>query len=204
MQASEQAAERRGDWMITYTGRRFWPLDPRPEDVDFRDIGHALSLICRYGGHVRRFYSVAEHSNLLARYFFDRQMMGAARLALIHDAPEAYVGDTIRPIKRSLWSDAGLGDIEARVWEAIGTRLGWSAVGWWNDEDMAPVHAADSRILANEARELFRPETRERAEWPLKVEPLPGVVPIGVPPHEAEREFIKLFHLLFPGVLAEG
>lgn len=59
--------QRRGDWMQTYTGRQFWPLDPLPEDVFIEDIAHALSMQCRYAGHVTRFYSVAEHSVLIAR-----------------------------------------------------------------------------------------------------------------------------------------
>lgn len=29
---------RNGDsWVQTYTGKAFWPLDPRPEDVDIED-----------------------------------------------------------------------------------------------------------------------------------------------------------------------
>src|SRR5487761_1741512 len=47
---------RKGDWIATFTGRAFWPLDPRPEDVVIEDIAHALSMLCRYGGHCRRFY----------------------------------------------------------------------------------------------------------------------------------------------------
>ncbi len=56
----------RGDWMQTATGRQFWPMDPRPHEVFIEDIAHALSMICRFGGHCRRFYSVAEHSVLIS------------------------------------------------------------------------------------------------------------------------------------------
>lgn len=38
---------RKGDWMQTYTGRQFWPLDPHPDEIDIRDIAHALSMMCR-------------------------------------------------------------------------------------------------------------------------------------------------------------
>src|SRR5689334_11513518 len=93
-------AARVGDWMMTLSGKRFWPLDPRPEDVDFRDIGHALSMICRYGGHVRRFYSVAEHSALLARWFEARGDFTFAKYALLHDGTEAYIGDMVRQLKQ--------------------------------------------------------------------------------------------------------
>lgn len=49
-------------WIETYTGRKFYLLHPRPEDVDITDIAHALSNQCRYTGHTRMFYSIAEHS----------------------------------------------------------------------------------------------------------------------------------------------
>lgn len=40
--------ERKGVWIQTYTGRMFWPLDPRPEEIWIEDIAHALSLQCRF------------------------------------------------------------------------------------------------------------------------------------------------------------
>lgn len=87
---------RYGDWMQTYEGNQFWPLHPMIEDVNFRDIAHALSLICRYGGHCIKFYSVAEHSVLLSRAVSPENRL----YALLHDAAEAYVGDVVRPLKR--------------------------------------------------------------------------------------------------------
>lgn len=56
---------RKGNWMQTYTGRAFWPLDPRPEEVDPLDIAHALGMLCRYGGHVNRFYCVTPETRVL-------------------------------------------------------------------------------------------------------------------------------------------
>lgn len=188
-------SERRGDWMITFTGKRFWPLDPHPLDVDFRDIAHALSLICRYGGHVRRFYSVAEHSTLLARYFLQRGEIGKARCAAVHDASEAYVGDMVRPLKRDFQA---YGTIEENVHDAIIEKLPEEDL--WSPEDALAVKAADTAILTNEARALFRPEALARANWVLSIEPLAGVVPIGQPPHEAERDFMSLLRQLFPAL----
>ena len=78
---------RRGGWIQTYTGRQFWPLDPRIEDIDIHDIAHALSHQCRYSGHCLRFYSVAEHSVLLSHHVAGEHMLWA----LLHDAWEAYL-----------------------------------------------------------------------------------------------------------------
>ena len=82
-------------WIVTYTGKKFWPLDPRPEDIDIIDIAHALSNICRFTGHVREFYSVAQHSVHVALLSNDYQLYG-----LLHDASEAYLCDVSSPVKR--------------------------------------------------------------------------------------------------------
>ena len=60
-----RVASRRGDWMQTFTGRQFWPLDPRAEEVDIIDIAHALSQLCRFGGHTRVFYCVSPDTRVL-------------------------------------------------------------------------------------------------------------------------------------------
>ena len=49
-------------WIQTFTGKRMYPLDPKPEDICIEDIAHALSNICRFTGHTKKFYSVGEHS----------------------------------------------------------------------------------------------------------------------------------------------
>jgi hypothetical protein len=82
-------------WIQTYTGRKFWPLDPRPDDVCIEDIAHALALKCRYTGHCREFYSIAQHSVMVSH------MVPAvdALWGLLHDAGEAYLPDVASPIK---------------------------------------------------------------------------------------------------------
>ena len=82
-------------WIRTHTGLRFDLLDPRPEAIDPRDVAHALARLCRFGGHVRRFYSVAQHSLLVA----DLAPLGLELPALLHDASEAYLGDVVAPLE---------------------------------------------------------------------------------------------------------
>ncbi|SRR5260221_557774 len=87
-----------GNWMATYSGTKFWPGDPRSEEIHLGDIAHALSNLCRFGGHLRHFYSVAEHSVHICRAAPE----SLKRVALFHDASEAYLVDMPRPIKAML------------------------------------------------------------------------------------------------------
>lgn len=91
---------RKGDWFQTYTGKKFWPLDPRLEDFDIVDIAHALANICRFGGHCTEFYSVAQHCCHVSDVL--RRTTQHAYAGLLHDATEAYLGDMVRPLKYSM------------------------------------------------------------------------------------------------------
>lgn len=104
--------QRHGDWMQTFTGVQYWPVDPRPDDVCIEDIAHALSNICRYAGHCKSFYSVAEHSVYVSLIVPPEH----ALTALLHDATEAYIVDVPRPLKRFL---TNYKDIEQANWVAI-------------------------------------------------------------------------------------
>lgn len=188
---SHLSPKRAGDWMLTFTGRRFWPRDPRADEIDVRDIAHALSLICRYGGHVARFYSVAEHCCLLAQHFVDKFGPGElARWALIHDGAEAYIGDMIRPLKPSM---AQFQKVEGRIDKMIAARFGLR--GPFPIE----VKAADTAILGDEAQQLFSPAALAIDDWWRSCGPL-GVTIGGWKPARAEQRFLELFDSLFPGM----
>ena len=103
---------RKGDWMQTFTGKKFWPLDPRSDDVDIKDIAHSLALTCRFNGQCNLFYSVAQHSVFVSRLVTPSQALAA----LLHDSTEAYLGDIIRPIKLYL---PEFKDIENNLEKAI-------------------------------------------------------------------------------------
>jgi hypothetical protein len=174
--SAARAPARRGDWMQTYSGRQFWPLDPRPDEVAIEDIAHALSMLCRYGGHAQAFYSVAEHSVHLAGAVAPKN----ALWALLHDASEAYVGDIVRPLKRHL---AGYAEVEARVMAAIAQK--YRLEGTMPDE----VRICDNRILADEAHYLMLPPP---VPWAYTGEPL-GVRIQGWPPPIARQRFVETF-----------
>lgn len=125
--------------MTTASGGRFWPLDPRAEDVSLADIACSLAKTPRYRGHTRAFYSVAEHSVLLARHV---EGVGARRdlvaWALMHDAAEAYCCDVPSPIKAVLPGFAAIEErIESAVAQAFGLRLAGEVPRWVRDADVA-------------------------------------------------------------------
>lgn len=176
---------RQGDWMQTYSGRQFWPLDPRPDEIFVEDIAHALSMQCRYAGHCLRFYSVAEHSVLLSEWV-ERDGMGidAARWALLHDASEAYLVDVPRPVKPFL---GGYREAEARVMAAVAERFGLS------DTMPASVHEADNRIIADERINLSFSVT------PWNFAPLALGIRLSCwLPNQAKGAFLSRFRTLFP------
>jgi len=170
----------RGDWMQLYSGKRFYPIDPRPEDIDPADIAHALSLLCRYGGHVDRFYSVAEHCVLMSEAVTPENQLAA----LLHDATEAYVADVVRPLKRYLPDYKA---IEEKVWYAIAVRFGVEL------ELPAEVKEADTRILLTERDELM---PRTQYSWGVDgLEPLMVNV-IGLSPLQAEDLYLRQLKML--------
>jgi len=135
----------------TFSGHEFWPMDPRASEVHIEDIAHALSMQCRYAGHGLQFYSVAEHSVMVASWLRD---VGAPRAAilqgLLHDATEAYLVDVPRPVKAFL---PGYKEAEAKVWVAVCRRYNLDLlISPW-------VHEADNRIIADEmAQNMVRPD----------------------------------------------
>ncbi len=126
--------------------------DPRPEQIDFYDIAHALSLICRFGGACRRFYSVAEHSINVSRLL---EPFGLAREGLLHDAAEAYLGDMPTPLKR-LFPE--FSKLEDRLMEIIAGVFGLD----WPFPEL--VKEADRYMLEREAEALM---TRGIEGWGL-------------------------------------
>ena len=174
-------------WIQTYSGVKFFPLDPRPEEVNIVDIAHALANVCRFAGHVSEHYSVAQHSRFVSRLVPPED----AKWGLLHDAAEAYTGDMPRPIRRNIPQWRG---IEDKILEAIAARF---------DLEL-PVPTSvwyfDNVILAMEARDLFAGGPVQNWTKALKVEPLPEkIVPLG--PQENARLFLRRAAELGIGVL---
>ena len=89
--------------ITTYTGTMVDPLNPKPDQIDSRDIAHALSMLCRANGHFKTFYSVGQHCVNCMQEAAARGYSRKVQLAcLLHDASEAYLSDITRPVKQEL------------------------------------------------------------------------------------------------------
>ena len=91
------------DYIATFTGHHFYPLEPDSNDVYIEDIAHALSMLCRGNGHVSSFFSVGQHclncaNEAKLRGFSPRIVLAC----LLHDASECYLSDVPRPFKKEI------------------------------------------------------------------------------------------------------
>jgi hypothetical protein len=154
-------------WVGTYLGGRFDPLKPRASDISIVDIAKHLSNLCRYSGATQKFYSVAEHSVLVAT-----KVPRHLRLeALLHDAGEAYIGDMCSGIKH-LPEMQAFRDIEAEISNTIYSKFGIVPT----KESQELIDLIDKRIVLDEVAVLMKnPEKYVKAK--------PGIVPLGVKVH---------------------
>ena len=140
---------RKGNWMQTIGGRAFYPLDPRPEEIDIQDIAHALAHVCRFGGHCKAFYSVAEHCVRVSEAIRGAGGTVAEQFeGLMHDSAEAYVGDMVWPLKQAE-DVSGYKRVERLVEAAIAERFGLP------HEQSPIVKKFDLVLLSTEKRDLM-------------------------------------------------
>lgn len=172
--------------MNTYSGRRFEPLHIEKEDVCPEDIAHALSLLCRGGGHVQHFYSVGQHSLNCAKEAKARGWSERVVLAcLLHDASEAYLSDIIRPVKEHL---ANYLEIESKIMKVVWEKFGLSDL---TEEEMDKIRRIDDGILEHELEILLR--SGEKAGFVLY-----GTMDFKQRNcREVEREFIEMLGQLW-------
>lgn len=172
---------RNGESIQTFTGNQFYPMDPREDEIRIEDIAHSLSLQCRYAGHVKTFYSVAQHSVMVARIV----PVQDALWGLMHDASEAYLVDLPAPIKRSSRLGEEYQKIESSIMALVAGRFGMSIA------EPSSIKTADMRLLATEMRDLMGRTIASDAIY----QPLPWLIDPWSP-ERSEVEFLSMAHLL--------
>ncbi len=132
-------------WIQTYTGKKFWIDNPLLTAICIEDIAHALSMQCRYAGHTKEFYSVAEHSIFVSQLLPDKLKLAG----LLHDAAEAYIGDITRPLKQYIEGNYHYFEnaITNKIFEKFDIFL--------TNQDRLDIKTADLMILKTEAEQLL-------------------------------------------------
>lgn len=144
--------------ILTVEGCYFDFLNPSKCDFTIRSVAHSLSLLCRFGGHSRKFYSVAQHCVLLS-YIVPKEF---ALAGLMHEAGEPFCGDMPSPLKALVPEYKA---IEKKVEAAVLAHFGIDPV-------MDPcIKRADLVMLATEQRDLM---PTHDDDWAI----LQGVVPL--------------------------
>lgn len=184
MAAPDHAPPAPGPYLQTVSGRWVNPFDPDPGQLDAGDIARALANQCRFGGHSRVFYSVAQHSVIVSRLV--EQRGGDTQdsfAALMHDATEAYLGDMPHPLKHRSPLGAAFKAAEDHLEQAIRDRFRIKP-------DVSEIKRADRALLATERR-AFSAETWH---WPE----LEGVEPLDLEltawtPDDAAQAFAQRY-----------
>jgi 5'-deoxynucleotidase YfbR-like HD superfamily hydrolase len=170
----------------TFTGKKFFLLKPRLVDIDIRDIAHALSLQCRWTGHSKFHYSVAQHCYYCSFLGPDNEALDR----LLHDGSEAYMGDMNRPLKHFTAAGPAYRRQEAVMQHLICRKFGLSLI------EPPSVHIADNQMLYAERAQLMNMKFKEANKW------LPDETPAPIKikrwsPEKAERKFLKRFQELY-------
>lgn len=180
MPAERHNEDPRGDgWFVVRSGIKFFPLQPREEDILIQDIAFALSNICRFGGHVQ-FYSVAEH----CCHVSDACPPANKLEGLLHDVTEAYMGDMVRPLKQQM-PEYKLA--EDKLWKVVASRFNLP-------ENLSPIiKDIDSQAMLAERNHLMLdgPNTR-RWYWDAIMQPLNCRIRCWSP-EIARREFMNRY-----------
>jgi hypothetical protein len=170
-------------YIQTYLGKMdpLGDIDDILKHISIVDIAHSLAMKCRYGGHCRQFYSVAQHSVLVSKFTLPEFAMDG----LLHDAEEAYFSDIPRPVKKMI---PGWEDMIDKMKAAIAAKFKLSPT------EPEHVKEIDDRILIDERKWLMRPDSDPDLVWP-NVEPL-GIKIKPWPWQKAESEFLNAFRRL--------
>lgn len=174
----------RGPWLQTMDGDALYLLTPGPSAIRLSTIAIVLARLCRFGGHTKEFYSVAEHS-LRVCYLVSAQTTDPHLhlAALLHDAHEAYsgFGDVCRPAKCIA---PQIEHVQADLDAVIAAKYGFTPDLFHH----CAVKTADAVLLATEARDLMHPPPRPWGGLPA---PLPTrIAPHGIHGiHETAWEF---------------
>lgn len=131
------------NYITTVSGKSIRHSQFSEDDVDIKDIAHSLSMQCRWNGHTKFFYSVAQHSIAMSYQVEGRDRL----LALLHDAAECYLADMPRPLKTDQYRELEQKLLQPILYKYTGTIS--------LPESIKGYHGADNKMLVTEALQLM-------------------------------------------------
>ena len=173
--------------------------------ITIEDIAHSLSNLCRFTGHTKSFYSVAEHSVLASKNVqqflpkaeewdspieYEAGVRAAQKMALLHDAHEAYVGDIARPMRGKF---RGLVEYKNRIDEQIYMRFGLAMSQRWAKDIGEAVAAVDAALLSTEKEKVLS----VNVPWPGELAKPLDIHIAMLLPHDAKAHFLCCFKSLW-------
>lgn len=173
----------------TYTGKMFNLISPTIDMIDIQDIAHSGSQLCRFTGHTRHHYSIAQHE-LLGSYIVPLEY---ALEFLLHDAAESYVNDMSRPLKHM----TAMGDLYRPIEETIQALI---RKKYELPVVQSPIiHKFDNAMLLAEKQQLMgRADWSKMGieKWEINASEAARVVIHEMTPREVEQEFLERFNQL--------
>lgn len=181
------------EWILTYTGTKFYPLNPHIGDISILDIAHASSNLTRFGGHCKEFYPLAQHCVLVSNRIWNvTQNIKLALAGLLHDASEAYLIDIPRPLKYMPEFDGyrlAENNLQNLIFQAFNIEL--------VEEEFKIIKEADEYILNVEAWFLME----KHPEWkPKTYQPDFRFFSV-MTPQIAKKRFLEEFNWLMESFL---
>jgi hypothetical protein len=176
-------------WITVYGGGAFSLEAPTPEMFDLEAIAHALSNLCRFTGHTRKFYSVAQHCVLVSKVLDQYNDPYISYVGLMHDSGEAYVGDRSRPLKALI---PQLVEVERGIYARLALKYGLP------QELPLEVKDADNQLLLTVQRDVMWAPVNSKLVWPskrsdgLELTPLPDII-VPMLPEEAKKAFLDRY-----------
>jgi uncharacterized protein len=178
--------QNKNDYIETFSGIPFDPFHPSVKDINIIDIAHAISQTCRFGGHCKHFYSVAQHSILVSKLLKDSGASIEVQLyGLLHDATEGYMVDLPSPIKKQLpYYKKAEKHLQTLIWKALGIRKP-------TEEEWKQVKKADKLLQQHEANQLLL-----YASWADPTINLENIIIQNEPIEKVKKQFLDLYHYL--------
>lgn len=174
-------------YIITFTGKKFNLLSTTPDMISVEDMAHSLSQQCRWTGHCKHHYSIAQHSYYCSLLGPEENRFWH----LNHDNSEAYIGDMNRPLKHYTNAGDAYRKVEHPLQELI-----YVTAGLIGDEPLSVKQADEGMLYAEMEQLLPRPNFDMAANNPYGRSMAANIQIEEWTPRKAEQMYLDRYYKL--------